>query len=204
MAKPAPSSLNSSIARSRRAAFGREVLVRVDQQVAVGPVLVAPDAAAELVQVGQAVAVGLVDEDRVGVGDVQPALDDRRRQQHVELAGRRSRASPLPARARPSGRGRCRSAPRARSAAAAWPRRSMSWTRLWTKKICPPRFSSRRTAWRISSASNRVDARLDRQPVLRRRLQVRDVAHAQERHVQRPRDRRGRHRQHVDRRAAAP
>ena len=32
----------------------------------------------------------------------------------------------------------------------------MSLTRLWTKKICPSRFSSRSTAWRISSASNRA------------------------------------------------
>ena len=84
MAKPAPMSLNSSIARSRLAAAGREVLVRIDQQVAIGAVLVAAHAAAKLVQVGQPVAVRLVDEDRVGVGDVQPALDDRRGQQQVE------------------------------------------------------------------------------------------------------------------------
>ena len=49
--------------------------------------LVAADAAAQLVQVGQAVAVGLVDEDRVGVGNVQAAFDDRRGQQQVELVG---------------------------------------------------------------------------------------------------------------------
>ena len=48
--------------------------------------LVPPDAAAKLVQVGQAVAVGLVDEDRVGVGNVEAAFDDRRRQQDVGLA----------------------------------------------------------------------------------------------------------------------
>ena len=60
--------------------------------------LVPADPAAELVQVGQAVVVGLVDEDGVGVGDVQAALDDRRRHQDVGLAGGRTRASPLPAR----------------------------------------------------------------------------------------------------------
>ena len=43
------------------------------------------------------------------------------------------------------------------------------------------------------------DARLDGQPVLRRRFQVADVADAQQRQVQRARDRRGRQRQHVDR-----
>ena len=42
------------------------------------------------------------------------------------------------------------------------------------------------------------DAGLDGQAVLGRRLQVRDVAQAQQAHVQRPRDGRGRHRQHVD------
>ena len=41
-------------------------------------------------------------------------------------------------------------------------------------------------------------AGFDGQPVLGRRLQVGDVAEAQQRHVQRSRDRRGRHRQHVD------
>ena len=32
----------------------------------------------------------------------------------------------------------------------------MSSTRLWTKKICPPRFNSRSTAWRINSGSKRA------------------------------------------------
>ena len=48
--------------------------------------LVPPHAAAQLVQVGQAVAVGVVDEDRVGVGNVEAAFDDRRRQQDIGLA----------------------------------------------------------------------------------------------------------------------
>ena len=42
------------------------------------------------------------------------------------------------------------------------------------------------------------DVGLDRQPVLRRRLDRRQVADAGERHVQRPRDRRRRESQHVD------
>src|SRR3712207_8988807 len=49
--------------------------VRFQQQVRIRPVLVPADPAAELVQVGQAVLVGLVDEDRVDVGDIQAALD---------------------------------------------------------------------------------------------------------------------------------
>ena len=42
------------------------------------------------------------------------------------------------------------------------------------------------------------DARLDGQPVLRRRLDDAHVAHADERQVERARDGRGRQRQHVD------
>ena len=55
----------------------------VDEHVAVGAVVGAADAAAELVEIGQAVVIGLVDEDRVGVGDVEPTLDDRRRQEDL-------------------------------------------------------------------------------------------------------------------------
>jgi hypothetical protein len=40
-----------------------------------------------LVEVGAAVAVGLVDEDRVGAGDVEAALDDRRGEEDVGRAG---------------------------------------------------------------------------------------------------------------------
>ena len=36
----------------------------------------APDAAAQLVEIGQAEAVGAVDDDGVGVGDVDAAFDD--------------------------------------------------------------------------------------------------------------------------------
>jgi hypothetical protein len=38
------------------------------------------------VQLRQAVLVGAVDDQGVRVGDVEPGLDDRRRNQHVELA----------------------------------------------------------------------------------------------------------------------
>ena len=73
----------------------REVLVRIQEEIAIGPVDVTAHAAAKLVQIGQAVAVGLVDEDGVGVGDVQAALDDRRRQQDVEAMGHEVQHDPL-------------------------------------------------------------------------------------------------------------
>ena len=78
----------------------------VEQHVGVGPVLLPADAAAQLVQVRQAIVVRLVDEDGVGVGNVQAAFDDRRRDQDVRLLAHECRASLAPVRARPSGRGR--------------------------------------------------------------------------------------------------
>ncbi len=78
-------SLNSSIARSRLAEVLERYLFGIDQQVAIRPVLVTADAAAKLVQIGQAVSIGFVDEDRVGVGNIEPAFHDRRGQQNVEL-----------------------------------------------------------------------------------------------------------------------
>ena len=55
-------------------------------QIGVGAGLGPPDAAAQLVELGEAEAVGAVDDQRVGAGDVEPALDDRGRQQHVIFA----------------------------------------------------------------------------------------------------------------------
>ena len=83
--------------------------------------LVAAHAAAELVQVGQPVAVGLVDEDRVGVGDVQAALDDRGAQQHVELAPHEVQHHPLQLVLRHLGVADDDGEPRARSGGAAGP-----------------------------------------------------------------------------------
>ena len=54
------------------------------QQVGVGLVVAAADAAAQLVQLGQAKFVGAVDRDGVGVGDVDAGFDDGRAQQHIE------------------------------------------------------------------------------------------------------------------------
>ena len=81
--------------------------------------LVAAHAAAQLVQVGQAVAVGLVDEDRVGVGNVQAALDDRRGQQQVEAVVDEIQHHPFQLVLGHLAVGDGRAGPRARSAAAA-------------------------------------------------------------------------------------
>src|SRR5207342_2996633 len=50
----------------------------------VGTVMRAADATAQLVQLGEPELVGAVDDDRIGVGDVDARLDDRRAEQHVE------------------------------------------------------------------------------------------------------------------------
>jgi hypothetical protein len=53
------------------------------EQVGVGLVVRATDAAAQLVQLGETELVGALDDDRVGIGDVDARLDDRRAQQDV-------------------------------------------------------------------------------------------------------------------------
>ena len=58
----------------------------VQEQVGVGLVFEPTDAAAELVELRKAEAVGALDEDRVAVGDVEAALDDRRADEHVVAA----------------------------------------------------------------------------------------------------------------------
>ena len=65
----------------------RQRLLGRNHQVGVGRPVAAADPAAQLVELRQTVAVGAVDDDGVGVGDVEAVLDDRRRQQHVELVG---------------------------------------------------------------------------------------------------------------------
>ncbi len=57
------------------------------QQVAIPAVLRATDAPAQLMQLGQSEAVGVVDDHRVRGRDVDAALDDRRRNEDVRLAG---------------------------------------------------------------------------------------------------------------------
>ena len=168
------------------------------EQVRVGPPRRAAHATAQLVELGQAQRVGAVDDDGVGVGDVEARLDDRRAHQHVVLAAREGEHHPLQAALAPSGRGRRRCARAGRSWRSCSACASIVSTRLWTKNTWPPRSSSRRIASRTRPARRLGDARLDRQPVLRRRLDDAHVAHPGERQVERPRDGRGRQRQHVD------
>ena len=56
------------------------------QDVGVGLVLVATDTTAQLVEVAQAKAIGAINDDGVGIGDIDAALNDGGGQQHVDLA----------------------------------------------------------------------------------------------------------------------
>ena len=56
------------------------------RQIGVGAGFRPADAAAQLVELGEAEAVGAMDDQRVGARDVEPAFDDRGRQQHVIFA----------------------------------------------------------------------------------------------------------------------
>ena len=56
------------------------------QEVAVGELVAPPHPAAELVELREAEAVGAVDDHGVDVRDVDAVLDDRRGEQHVEVA----------------------------------------------------------------------------------------------------------------------
>ncbi len=62
-----------------------EDLVWAVEQVGVGAVGAAADPAPELVELGQAEGVRVVDHHSVDVGDVDAGLDDRRRDEHVVL-----------------------------------------------------------------------------------------------------------------------
>ena len=48
---------------------------------------VAPDPAAKLMQLGQAEPVGIVDDDRIGIGNIDAGFDNRRAEQNVRIAG---------------------------------------------------------------------------------------------------------------------
>ena len=108
----------------------------------------ATDTATQLIKLRQAEPVRAVDDDGVGCADSSPSsLDDRRAYQHLELARRRRKGQhdlqsacsgiwpwPMPNDASGTSRSSLR---------AIW---LIPWTRLCTKKTCPPRSISRTMA----------------------------------------------------------
>ena len=63
----------------------RQRVFRRHQQVRVRAAIGASDAPAQLIELRQPVAIGAIDDDGVGVRDVEAVLDDGRREQHVVL-----------------------------------------------------------------------------------------------------------------------
>ena len=71
-----------------------------ESEDAEGPMRSAADPAAELVELRQAEALGILDQHHAGIRHVDPDLDHRRRHQHVQLARPRRRPSSRRARRR--------------------------------------------------------------------------------------------------------
>ena len=174
----------------------RQRVARRDQQVRVGRPVGPPDAPAQLVELRQAVAVGAVDDDRVDVRDVEAVLDDRRGEQHVELARDEVDHRPLELvlahLAVADDDPRLGHEPREQVADRV--------DRL-DAVVDEVDLAAARQLVADDARDERLveahDVGLDGEAVLRRRLDDRHVADADERHVQRPRDRRRGHRQHV-------
>ena len=167
------------------------------EQVGVGPPRRSPDPPAQLVELGEPERVGVVDDDRVHVRDVEAGLDDRRADQDVGLARREvehhlleGSLVHLAVADDDPGLGQQRA----------------QLVRLRLDRLDPV-VDEEDLAAAVQLAQDRLpdeagrrlgDVGLDRQPIFRRRLDRRHVADADERHVQRARDRRRRQRQDVD------
>ncbi len=167
------------------------------EQVRVRPPRRPPDAAAELVELRQPERVGPVDDDRVRVRDVEPRLDDRRADEDVGLAlGERDHHL-------------LEGALGHLAVADDEPRAGQHPPQLFGLGLdrLDPVVDEEHLPAAVELAQDRVadepgrrlgDPGLDRQPVLRRRLDDRHVADAGQRQVERPRDRRRGEGQDVD------
>ena len=65
---------------------GQQPRVARQQQISVGLVFVATHAAAQLIEIAQAKTIGAIDDDRVRVGNIEAAFDDRGGEQNVGFA----------------------------------------------------------------------------------------------------------------------
>ena len=81
--KPAPRSENSFSAASRRLAMGVSDLFRRNQEIGVSATVGAAHAAPQLVELRQTEAVGAIDDDGVGAGNIQAVFDQGRGDEHV-------------------------------------------------------------------------------------------------------------------------
>ncbi len=133
--------------------LGQHPVARVEQ-VRVRALAGPPDAAAQLVQLAEAEQVGAVDDEGVHRRHVDPRLDDRRADEHVvatlgEVEHDLLEGSLVHLAVRDDDARLGHELARGRAAT-----RSMSWTRLCTKKTWPSRSSSRRIASATARSSS--------------------------------------------------
>ena len=168
------------------------------EQERVGHPAGAADAPADLVELRQTQEVGPLDDQGVGVGDVQTALDDGGGHQHVVVAAQEVQHHPLQLLLvhLAVGHAEAHRGHQLRQAG----RRCGRWSPPGCagRTTCPPRSISRSMARCDHALVVEPHVGLDGVPVARRRLDDRDVAHAGERHLQGAGDRGGRQGQHVD------
>ena len=195
---PAPSSVCWAMVASRSCAvLGERLLPRVEE-VRVRPLAAAADPAADLVQLGQAEQVGPLDDQRVGVRDVDAGLDDGRADQDVELLLPEADhhllqrvLAHLPVRDRDPRLGHQLAQP----------------ARRLVDRLDPVvQVEDLAVAQQLAVDGRghllvvvRADEGQHRVPLLRRGGDGGHLPDAGDRHLQRARDRRGRHGQHVDR-----
>ena len=65
--------------------MSRQFLLGRNEQIRIGAAIGTADAAAQLIELAEAVTIGAVDEDGVGERNVEAVFDDRGRDQHVVL-----------------------------------------------------------------------------------------------------------------------
>ena len=166
------------------------------EQVGVGVRVGPAHPAADLVELGQPERVGPLHDERVRLRDVEPRLDDGGRDQHVEVAVQELHHDVLEP---PLGH-----LPVGNADAQLRHPLADALGRL-VDRLDPVVEVERLALAGDLAAQGRgdqllvelADVGLDRVPAARRRRDDRDVAQPRERHVQRPRDRRRRHREHV-------
>ena len=197
---PAPSAVERAEHPQPLLGLRRQLLLRLGHEEGVGPQLRASDAAADLVELRQPEHVGALDDQRVRRRDVEPRLDDRGREQHVEAPVVEGvhplvevGGGHLPVRDDELHLGHL-----------------LAQEGLDLREVGDPRHDVERLPAAIVLAEQRLahghrvelaDVGADRQPVDRRRRDQAELAHARERQLQRPRDRRRGQGQHVDVRA---
>ena len=189
--------------REPRARLGRQLARLGIEEVRVREPVAAADAAADLVELDEAELVGALDDQRVRLRDVEARLDDRRRDEHVRVAGEEREHLVLELALRHLA---------VRDEEAQVRAELPELLRRLLDRLDAV-VQVERLAVALDLALERLldqlfvvlaDVGADRPAALRRRLDHRDVAQAGERHVQRARDRRRAEREHVDLEAQLP